>query len=264
MGSGLTLRPSTASVLLAVSIAAAELAAAQAPPPGAPHRLTALAGIVRDTLERPIDWVTVLLDGTDLSTVSDDSGRFHLGGITPGSRTFTVMRIGYEPLSFETTLAPDTTLTVDIQLRPTKMLEPVDVTAVRASRFTRTGFYDRQRLGTGAFVSPERVDSLRYVTSPARLLRDVPGIDVRCGPAGACVVRPRWTNCLLLIVDGVSYGESQLDNVLGTSEVHAIEVYDRASRVPIEFQGRLPRRTGGLTVRAGCGAIAVWTKSRAP
>jgi hypothetical protein len=43
-----------------------------------------------------------------------------------------------------------------------------------------------------------------------------------------------------------------------------MEVYERASLVPMEFQGTLPQKRGAVSLAAGCGAIAVWTKARVP
>jgi len=47
--------------------------------------------------------------------------------------------------------------------------------------------------------------------------------------------------------------------------VAAIEIYDRPSRVPVEFQGAMPQKQGpSFSLAAGFGAIAVWTKARVP
>jgi hypothetical protein len=117
-------------------------------------------------------------------------------------------------------------------------------------------------------VSPERVDSLRHLTTPAQLLRDVRGIEVRCTASNCRVVPTRGNECLQLIVDGAIVGDmsrddsNQIDYVLTTGAVYAIEVYERPSIVPTEFQGMLPGKRSILTRKAGCGAIVVWTRSR--
>ena len=233
-------------------------------------RRAALAGVIRDSLERPLPLATISVDGKDLSTVSDDSGRFHLAGIPAGQNDFTILRLGYKAVAFTTTLAPDTTLVIAIKMRRVQTLENVNVRAASVSeRLARTGYYDRKRMGIGSFVTPERVDSLSHVSTPAKLLRDVRGLEVRCGAGGGCsVVQTRGHECLQLIVDGalvgdgVSDSQNGIDAVLSTSQVYAIEVYERPSIVPTEFQGTLPRKRSILTRKAGCGVIVVWTRGR--
>jgi hypothetical protein len=231
----------------------------------APRR-AALAGVIRDSLDRPVALATISVDGKDLSTVSDDSGRFHLAGIPVGPNDFTVLRLGYKAVSFSTTLAPDTTLVVAIRMQRVQTLQNVTVKASSVSeRLARTGFYERKRQGIGSFVTPERADSLSHEASPARMLRDVRGLDVSCGPGGCSVEARGAHKCLHLFIDGafIRDGAGSLDQMLSTMQVYAIEVYERPLIVPTEFQGMLPPKRGNLTQKAGCGAIAVWTRGRA-
>jgi hypothetical protein len=232
---------------------------------------SAVAGVVRDTLERPLAFATILVDGRELSVVSDDSGRFHLAGIPSGLNSFTVMRIGYKAVSFDVTLAPESTLVLGIHLKSIQTLGPITVTGTaQIPRLARTGFYERQVLGFGSFISPQRIDSLNFVDSPAQLLRGVRGIEVRCFSAKRCVVHTHSPpDCLWLFVDGAympasGSDQSQLDDVMGTGEVAAIEVYERPMFVPSEFQARLPVKRGrDLTAKAGCGALVIWTRTHA-
>ena len=225
----------------------------------------ALAGVVRDTLGRPLHLATILVVGKDLSAISDDSGRFHIAGIPAGESEFMVMRIGHRSVSFAATLLPDTTVIVGIRLTPVQVLEELEVTARRRTDWTRTGFEERQRIGLGKFVTPDRIERLSPVGAPSTYLRDISGIDVRCISAGRCSVVPRYARCLWLWVDGVLYRDAQLDDILSATQVYAIEVYSRESSVPMEFQGMLPRKSGReMTQFAGCGALVVWTKANAP
>ncbi|MGH7677232.1 MAG: carboxypeptidase-like regulatory domain-containing protein [Gemmatimonadaceae bacterium] len=238
-------------------------ALAQVPAPS-PGKRSALAGVIRDSMSRPLPMATVLVDGKDLSTVTDESGRFHLAGITSGTNDFTVLRIGYRSVSFTTTLAPDSTLVIAIVLRRISTLEEVEVKAASISpRLERQGYYERRNRAIGSFVTPEKVDSLQHVASPSQLLRDVRGIEVRCLKLGCVVMTTRSHGCLNLFIDGV-FHRDQIDDVLGTTAVFAIEVYENPNIVPLEFQGGLGRRGGAaLNPKAGCGALVVWTRSRA-
>ena len=248
---------------LALLVSGSVLAQVPAPNPG---KRAALAGVIRDSMSRPLTMATVLVDGKDFSAVTDESGRFHLAGIPAGTNDFTVMRIGYRSVSFTTTLAPDSTLVIAITLRKIQTLEEVEVRAPGISpALERQGYYDRRRLGIGSFVTPERIDSLDHVATPSQLLRNVRGIEVQCGgrsKLGCIVATRRAHGCLNLFIDGV-FHKDQIDDVLPTTAVYAIEVYENPSIVPLEFQASLPGKVSALTRKAGCGAIVVWTRSRA-
>lgn len=254
-----------ACVACVACIAAAGTAAAQVPQvplidPAA--RRAALAGTVVDTLGRPLPFVTVSVDGKDLSAVTDNGGRFHLGGVPAGRNAFSVMRVGYKALNFEVTLPPDSTIVIDIRLRSAQTLPDVNVTSQRQSpRLARDGFYDRQRVGWGKYLSPEDVDSLSaMVSTPAQLMRNMNGVRVTCGQkerrqTGGCVVEgapPSY--CMVVFIDGV-YRRGQIDELLSPGAVYALEVYNRAAVVPVEYKHPATER---------CGAIIAWTHSRRP
>lgn len=241
--------------LLAWLVAAAP-ASAQVPLIDPMARRAALAGTVRDTVGRPLPFVTISADGKDLSTVTDSSGRFHLRGVPAGPNTFSVMRLGYKALNFEVRLPPDSTIVIDIRMRHTQTLPDVNVTSQRQSpRLARDGFYERQRGGWGKYLSPEQVDSMSHIAAtPAQLLRNLNGFRVTCG-VGSCTVRGAPPNeCLAVFINGV-YTRGELDNLLQVGAVYALEAYNRSSAVPLEFKHPATER---------CGAIIVWTQSRRP
>ena len=223
----------------------------------------AIAGVITDSARTPLTGVVVAAAGARTPAFSDSSGRFHLERIPSGNASVTVRRLGYRPVSFEIDLLPESTVVVQIRLRRVQVLEPVDVTAEPFSRrFIATGFEHRQRLGIGSFISPARIDSQRpHLLRTTDLLRNVRGIELRCGAASCRVMARREPKCLQLFVDGAHIDDS-LDMFVPPSRVYAIEIYERPGLVPTEFQGKLPRKTSALTIAAGCGAIAVWTLSR--
>ena len=240
---------------------------AQVPPRDGSIVRSALAGVVRDSLGNPIKFAAVVVEGTELSAVSDDSGRFHIRGIVPGTVDVAVRRLGFAQVQFTTTLAPDSTLVVAVRLRSVQALGAVTVKAAfEAPLLARSGYCERERAGLGSFVPPAKVDSMagRVITA-SQLLRDVRGIELSCGAGSRCSVHTRrLPDCLNLFVNGV-HVEGELDDNVGLSEVYAIEVYERPVIVPTEFQTKLPMKQGrGFTPKAGCGALAVWTRARAP
>jgi hypothetical protein len=241
------------------------IASGQAPArPDTVRGHSGLAGYVRDTLRRPLAAAGIIMEGENVTAVTDDSGHFHLGGLPGGVHTVTVKRVGYQAISFEATLPTDSTLLIDVHLRNVQNLEPVVVTGSKSVRLAQTGFLERQRIGAGTFLSPEHIDSMSFLDRPSSLLRNVRGVDIRCVGA-LCSVRPHLASCLWLYVDGVQQQNIQLDELLTTGAIYAIEVYDHPSTVPPEFQGRLPVKAKGInaTPIAGCEALVVWTRTKA-
>jgi hypothetical protein len=239
------------------------------------RRHSGLAGVVRDSLRRPITAASVLVDGTSVFTATDDSGRFDVRGLPAGRNGFTNTKIGFAPLSFEVSLPSDSVILLAVTMHPVQLLNAVNVTAERTNVYlARTGFTERRQLGIGSFLTPQHIDSIAMsVTRPSELLRGVRGIDMRCGTgpgflvgADCNVYSHRPPGCLWLFIDGVPHGEEQIDQVgLPPGGVAAIEVYERPSMVPLKFQGQLPIKKGAnFSMAAGCGALVIWTKSRVP
>jgi carboxypeptidase family protein len=257
------------AMLIAISTGGAfATVRAQAFPSATKRAYSGLAGAVRDSLGHPVRLANVLVDRSRLAAVTDDSGHFDLRGLPPGRNGFTITKIGYAPVSFETSLPADSVVVIAILMHAVQVMNTVNVTAERVTAYlARTGFLERRRLGLGKFIAPGQIDSMAPgISTPAEFFRTVPGIDVRC-QLSSCVVRSRWQpGCLWLFVDGVPHGTEQIDSLgISPGGVAAIEVYDRPSIVPIEFQGSPPPKQGrGMSTGSGCGAIAVWTKSRVP
>jgi hypothetical protein len=244
-------------VVLLAAVAALDNATGQTPAADS-ARPTALAGTVRDLLGHPVAGVTLTAEGRERSVQTDDSGRFHMAGIPAGPKLFTLAKLGFVAVSFQVRLAPDTTIVIDVHLRPVQSLSEVTVSSPGVSaKLTRDGFYDRKARGWGQYVTPEEIEK-RTVSTPAQLIRDMRGVNVRCGGrerrrTGGCVVSSSTSDCLGLFVDGV-FARDQIDERLTVGEVYAIEVYSRSSQTPAEFSSPAGR----------CGAIVVWTKSRMP
>jgi hypothetical protein len=260
------LRCLCAAVALVSSAATAQSTKKAPSTPAAVH--SGIAGVVSDALGAPIVGASIFVDSSSVSVMSDDSGHFDVRGLPPGRNGFTITRIGYAPVSFETSLVADSMIVLSIHMRSVQSLDPVKVTAVRLNAYlARTGFTERRRLGTGSYLAPEQVDSIApLVMTTAQLLRNVRGINVRCVTSTCEVHTAIPPDCLALFVDGAYIGLDQID-VLGLTPdgVAALEVYERPSIVPVEFEAALPQKRGrGMSLASGCGAIAVWTKARVP
>lgn len=226
--------------------------------------LGALAGVVRDSAGAALPAASLQIAALDTVVVTDDSGRFHVAGLPAHDLDISVVRLGYQPVSFAVGILPDTTIVVTVRMRRVQLLDEVAVSApARTQRFLATGFEWRRQRGLGTFISPERVDSLAdAITYASQLLRDARGIELRKSRDGYAITPRRDPKCLWLFVNGTYLHTDQMDVHVAANQVYAIELYDRPSLVPAEFQGRLPAKGSGLTVAGGCGALVVWTKGR--
>ena len=259
-------RATEVSSFLMLALAAFTSLAAQQPDTTRKH--SGLAGVVRDSLGRPIIAAKVLVDGSSITVATDDSGHFDVRRLPVGPNGFTITKIGYAPLSFEVSLPADSVVVLSVTMRSVQVLNTVNVNAERTNAYlARSGFTERQRLGLGSFLTPPHIDSIAMtVVTPAQLLRGVRGIDVNC-PRDLCrVTAHSQPGCLWLYIDGVPHGTEQIDSfAFSPSGIAAIEVYERPSLVPMEFQGALPVKQGrDMSNGAGCGALAIWTKARIP
>lgn len=234
------LRRSLIACLVAASAASAQ------------HKKSGLAGVVRDSTGAPISHVNVFVATGNAADVTDDSGHFDVRGLPGGPNEVTIAKIGFSPVSFTATLPNDSVVVVAITLHRVQVLDPVSVTAVAArERLARSGFYDRRRAGWGQYLTPEHVDSIAdRLVHPSELLRDLRGIDLRCGRA-TCVPIAHNARCLGLYVDGEPMGSAaQLDELGYTpSSIGAVEFYDTPATVPMEYH-RVD----------GCAVVLLWTK----
>jgi len=251
---------------LMLAVVAFSLLEAQAPDTTRKH--SGLAGLVRDSIGRPISAANVLVDGSKVAVATDDSGHFDVRHLPAGVNGFTITKIGYAPLSFELSLPSDSVVVLSVTMRSVQVLNTVSITAERTNAaLARAGFTERQRAGVGSFLTPQHLDSVAMtITTPAQFLRGVRGIDVVC-PRDICkVVAHSPPGCLWLYIDGVPHGTEQIDNLsFSPSGIAAIEVYERPYMVPLEFQGQLPIKQGrNMSLASGCGALAIWTKARIP
>ena len=230
-------------------------------------RTAAVAGTVRDSADRPIGRAEILVEATPLAALSDDSGRFHLAGVPAGRHGFLIRKLGYDPVAFETTLAPDSTLVLAVRMITVQALDAAVVTGERRSpRLVRDGFYERQRTGIGSYLSPEQIATRSWATRPSEILRGVRGLKVTCGRI-SCRVRSQTPYpegpCMWVWVDG-KYMRGELDDAVSVTQIYAMEVYEHNAMVPLKFQGPMPMKGAILSKGGGCGAIAVWTTTREP
>ncbi len=228
--------------------------------PAAARPTASLRGSVIDPAGKPVSGARVSIEADNVATLTDEQGRFTLIGARSGTRGLTVRKIGFEPIEIAANLTIRQVTEVSLQLKkPVRTLETVRVTALRDLGLQRVGFTQRQRVASGKFYTPidlERRNGLRlnHILETAPMLRSRPRAD------GQRYINGRgWGACIRYYLDGKLTTEFQptdlemLPNAyLSTSEIGAIEVYDKMS-VPGEFIA---------TSRSGmvCSIVAIWTK----
>ncbi|HEX8693963.1 MAG TPA: carboxypeptidase-like regulatory domain-containing protein [Longimicrobium sp.] len=148
-------------------------------------------------------------------------------------------------------------------------LEPLEATAAVQRRYlTNAGFYDRQRVGTGVFLTGEQF-AARSGARTIDALQGLRGIFYR--PAGAnsyvLLQRRMGGRCRVSIwVDGLPRTEEVLNDIRA-EDVEAVEVYD-GREIPMRFVPLMEpldvhaRRLAPRRARDGdlCGAVVFWLK----
>jgi hypothetical protein len=218
-----------------------------------------VTGVVTDTGGRAISGAAVKA-GLGQWTATDDSGRFRIVDVRAGRALLELTKLGFNPTSRPIMVIADSTSALIIRMVPVTTLPSVEVTA--EPRLARTGFYDRQRLGTGSYVTPARIDSMaKFVMRPSEFLRDTRGIIVNCARY-PCAITSRRGDCLNIFVNGRHVPNLTLDEVTALTEIYAIEVYERGSLVPSDFITKPVSVVNKYKMirTTRCGAIAAWTR----
>lgn len=292
---GLTMRSATALLLCASSLAAQTPARTD----GAAHQTRSVIGRVLDEASRPISGADVRVVAGAIS-VTDSAGRFVLTGLPDGPFQLVTRKVGFDSSAMTVPGATGATggasevPEVLITLRRTHRLNEIVVEGQAYDRaLWDLGFYHRRKIASGMFFDPDAIAHFGG-SGLGSLVQQVPRVDIRhinnADYAFSSIAgRPCRMN---VFVDGmfqraVMPGPAGRSEGLGLSElidfrdVAAVEVYPRASSVPIQFSrmgppaGRqgvssqaipLPggmhvsRPSQGENQDAACGAIVIWTR----
>ena len=270
-------RPTPFAVLLLLAAAAtAPSAHAQAPTAAdSAARYVTLVGVVRDTAGRPLAGAEVRAGATQI-TLSDADGTFLLTGVEPDTVQLLVRRIGYRPA--DVVLAASAGLRVELLVRMVPAAVELGTITIEGrtmdTRLWQSGFYDRQKVGSGTFFDPEFL--ARHRGTMDGLMRDAPGVRVQRDRYGRTVALGRFGSgwCQLnVFIDGVFVrwaSDIGIDQLLNKADVLAVEIYPRGTQVPATLAGYTASGGGVLTSPGGagggatggtdCGVVAFWTK----
>jgi outer membrane receptor for ferrienterochelin and colicins len=87
---------------------------------------------------RPIEWASVILEGTGYGSPTDEQGYYEIKNVPPGAYKIIITQLGYHPLVKTIEIKGDEIATFDFELKETPLqLEGVVVTGTQTPRFIK-------------------------------------------------------------------------------------------------------------------------------
>lgn len=226
------------------------------------------------TFAGPVDGARVSAFSTagvrigDAVTKTDGEFTFHVPAA--GDYRLHASRLGYattitEPIRVDS--GSDASVVIPMVRLPlpldtvTVVARPVPATQQQVRHLVNAGFYNRQRMGFGHFLTRADIDN-RAAPVFAELLRGMPGIQVRCPGHQPCEVHmPGSTSMFIgkfcspsVVLDGMllSRGGAGASggglSALNPFNLEAVEIYPHSSSVPVQWR------------TSACGAIVAWSR----
>lgn len=246
-------------------------------------RTVLLVGVVHDTTGRPLDGAEARV--ADRVGLTNADGVFVLPVAARDTVQVLVRRIGYRPVDTLLAVAPDAQR-VEVWMQMVPSAVQLGTIVVRGQSMNhglwRTGFYDREKLGSGYFFNPARME--RHQGTLTGLLYEVPSLTMQRGRFGESFAfgRSGMRFCRMLVfLDGslVRWAdEVGIESIVHPKDVLAMEVYPRANQMPATLVGPKGDAGAGLASpvseqrgislkgqsKVECGAIVIWTKPYEP
>jgi TonB-linked SusC/RagA family outer membrane protein len=189
-----------------------------------------ITGTVTAEGGRPIAGVNVVVVGSTLGAVTNDSGRFNIGAAPVGTHQVQARRLGFQPSTQPATVVAGQAATVDFQLT---------ASAVQLQGVVTVGYGTQERRTVTGAVSSIRSEDITQVVSanPADAIKGrLPGVDVTTTsgePGAAANIRIRGTrsitasNAPLFVIDGVPISGDLRD--FDPNSIESIEVLKDAA-----------------------------------
>ena len=218
-------------------------------------------GVVTKPDGSPLPNAVVRVVGTGSPARTSDSGEFTITDAGAGTQSIEALAIGFQPTRRAVRLSDAGAIEISLRLLArTVELDTVRVFAGRELPFEVRGIERRWRAGQGKFIDGITVRD-RSSTYTTDALRSVGGVEIRPSTSGfgQDVMMHGSSGRLCratLFMDGMQMGLTgdggiSIDDFARPEAVVVLEVYSRPGAVPAEY----------LTMRDGCGVVAVWTKS---
>ncbi len=213
--------------------------------------------VVDASSDQPLQGALARLDGGH-ERISDAAGRVSWEGLSDGTYRLTVEHLGYETLRRELShSAAETGSPIRVRLRPRPvLLDELEVLGRRPLGSVRERFEARRRIGRGDFILPEVFEE-RSHQSLGRVIAQNSGLQRECLDGVCRLVSRRATagfgQCgIQYYLNGVHLpmpDRPDIDGMVPTSMVRAVEVYRGPSQIPPEYN-----RFDGA-----CGVVLIWT-----
>jgi hypothetical protein len=208
-----------------------------------------LTGVVRSLTSEPVADAEVRVRDARATAVTDSAGRFVLTGLPAGTQQLVVRKLGYPLAEIPVELRPGRSVTRDVLLRRSVVLDSVRIVATPTvyKEFER----NRRSNAFGQFLGIEEIDRMK-ATHTADLFINVLGFTVFGEGTEARIVSnaalARHPECreATIVVNG-SEGW-RLQN-FAPSQIAGIEAYADETYVPATFEGRTK-----------CGVIVIWLR----
>jgi protocatechuate 3,4-dioxygenase beta subunit len=218
-------------------------------------------GTVVDSSGAPISGANVAVAATAAATRTGSHGEFTLDQLPSGTQELVVKSVGFSAAAVPVELTMRETRSVTLRLaRATPSLAPVVIHSSVDAGLTREGFFDRQKIGLGHFISPDDIAKAQPRVA-SDLLFLAPGFQVQHNSAGQTVILPPRSayaegasSCVNVFIDHTlwtSLAPGEFDSAVAARDIVAMETYS-ASFVPREFA--VPGRS--------CVTIVVWSRAR--
>lgn len=183
----------------------------------------------------PLSGVRIALEGTRFETVSDDQGRFRLGGMPPGAYRVSAMRIGFEPVDQLVQLAAGESLELNLALAPVPV--PLDAVIVIPGYFGAL----RADAASSRTLTRPQIETVPQIGEDVyRAISRLPGV-ATTDLSARFVVRGESSDGLLVTLDGLPLLEP----------FHLKDMGDALSIVDLASLGSAELMTGGPSAEYG-------------
>ena len=208
-----------------------------------------IAGEVRSLTGEPVPDAEVRVRDARNTTTTDSAGRYALSGLPSGTQLLVVRKLGYPLAEAPVELRPGKSVTRDVLLRRSVVLDSMRVIGTR----TQYPEFERNRRSNsfGQFLGIEEIDKMR-AAEVADLFIDILGFTVFGRGTQARVVsnqaltrHPECRNARIM----VNGSEGWTLNNFAPSQIAGIEAYSDETFVPARYEGE-----------SKCGLIVIWLR----
>lgn len=209
----------------AVLITPVHAAAAQQPAQGTGR----VAGTVLGPTGAPVASVQVTVVGTRLGGITDDKGKYNIGGVPVGAATVRAQRIGFQPRTQQVTVTAGGVTTADFQLTAAATV----LSEVRV----QVGYTNEARRdisGAVSQVTGNEIQDQKVATVEEAIRGRIPGVQVTAsgepGRAAQIVIRGQQTlgdPSPLYVVDGMYVGN--VNPNINPDDIQTLDVLKDAS-----------------------------------